>query len=93
MSRRHNQTLAGKTVLARSAKKARTKHPEKARARTALNMAVSRGTILKPSICSLCGREFKSIHIQAHHEDYSKPLDVIWLCRWCHKDYDSNKEG
>jgi hypothetical protein len=25
--------------------------------------------------CEICGKK-----AQAHHEDYSKPLDVIWLC-------------
>ena len=39
------------------------------------------GTIVRPSICSICG---KSATIHAHHEDYSKPLEIIWLCMNCH---------
>jgi ribosomal protein S27AE len=31
--------------------------------------------------CIRCGNE-KSL---AHHEDYDKPLDVMWLCQPCHK--------
>ena len=31
--------------------------------------------------CVRCG-ELKSL---AHHEDYNKPLDVMWLCQPCHK--------
>lgn len=31
--------------------------------------------------CIRCGDE-KSV---AHHEDYDKPLDVVWLCQPCHK--------
>jgi hypothetical protein len=31
--------------------------------------------------CVRCG-EAKSV---AHHEDYDKPLEVIWLCQPCHK--------
>lgn len=39
------------------------------------------GYIQKPDKCSECAKEGK---IHAHHEDYNKPLDVIWLCEACH---------
>ncbi len=32
-------------------------------------------------ICSDCGET----KVEAHHEDYSKPLDVEWLCKKHHK--------
>ena len=32
--------------------------------------------------CNGCGK----IEVEAHHDDYSKPLDVLWLCRQCHAD-------
>lgn len=38
--------------------------------------------------CKQCGNE----HSQMHHEDYSKPLEVIWLCRKCHLElHNANK--
>lgn len=37
---------------------------------------------LNPLPCVVCGKE-KS---QGHHEDYSKPLDVVWLCTRHHQD-------
>ena len=37
--------------------------------------------ITKPNTCSLCGLPGK---IDAHHPDYSKPKEYIWLCKKCH---------
>lgn len=53
----------------------RERHPEKYRARNLLNNAIRDGKITKTP-CEVCGSE-KS---QSHHEDYSKPLEVRWLC-------------
>lgn len=44
-------------------------------------LAVKEGKLLKPNFCENCGEKKD---LQGHHEDYSKPLDVIWLCFLCH---------
>lgn len=49
-------------------------------ARNAVNNALRDGAIVKLP-CEMCGSEWS----QAHHEDYSKPLDVKWLCFNCHR--------
>lgn len=52
---------------------------KKATARAYANVYLKRGKIKKEP-CRICG-DLKS---QMHHEDYSKPTEVIWLCRKCH---------
>lgn len=37
--------------------------------------------LLVPQPCARCGN-IKSV---AHHEDYSKPLKVVWLCHTHHR--------
>ena len=37
---------------------------------------------LTPQPCAVCGKD----KTQGHHEDYSKPLDVVWLCIRHHQD-------
>lgn len=51
----------------------------KARARSYAHVYRDRGVIARQP-CEHCGAE----NAEMHHEDYSKPLDVIWLCRRCH---------
>ena len=55
-------------------------YPEKQKARTKLAYEIRVGRITRKP-CVICG-EVKS---QGHHEDYKKPLDVIWLCEIHHK--------
>jgi hypothetical protein len=43
--------------------------------------AIIKGNMIRPGKCEKC-ENTKRIH--AHHEDYSKPLDVNWLCQECH---------
>ena len=42
--------------------------------------AIKNGELIRQP-CIRCGAE-KSL---AHHDDYDKPLDVMWLCQPCHK--------
>lgn len=54
---------------------------ERRQARYQLNLAVARGHIIRPAQCTRCGESQK---LHAHHDDYSKPLEVRWLCTECH---------
>jgi len=54
----------------------------KRNAHTQLKRAIDNGLILKQNKCEVCGKS--NCEIQAHHYNYSKPLDVIWLCTECH---------
>jgi hypothetical protein len=53
----------------------RKRNPEAYKSHIIVNNAIRSGKLIKLPCC-VCG----SISSQAHHEDYSKPLDVIWVC-------------
>ena len=51
-------------------------------ARNLVYKHIRRGKMFRGTKCEICNCEGK---IEAHHDDYSKPLNVRWLCRTCHK--------
>jgi hypothetical protein len=77
-------------ISRRSAKKYIKDYPERQRANKAVQYAIKTGKLTREP-CSECGVSGKSKKgraiVHAHHEDYSKPLDVIWLCLKCHDDH------
>jgi hypothetical protein len=78
--------------------KDRSKHPERAKLHLEVNKAwrnqdkrrakchnavakaIKSGELVR-SPCIKCG----DVNSLAHHEDYDKPLEVIWFCQPCHK--------
>jgi len=57
------------------------RYPEKIECHRKVRRALDLGILSKPSECCMCQKPKK---VEAHHDDYSKPLDVLWVCRQCH---------
>jgi hypothetical protein len=57
-------------------------HPEAYKAHITVYRALKSGKLVKPKTCADCLQERR---LSAHHEDYTKPLEVDWLCSSCHK--------
>jgi len=60
----------------------RAKHPNSSSAHGKVNYLINIGKI-KRGVCCICGNK----RSYAHHENYNKPLDIIWLCPSHHKKY------
>jgi len=85
LTMREYERKRGKTARRKAQVKARTKrhranNPEKYKARTAVGNALRDGRLFREP-CETCGAE----KVHAHHDDYSKPLEVRWFCEPCHK--------
>jgi len=42
---------------------------------------LKKGIIVKPDFCQECGSNSR---LYMHHNDYSKPYEVVWMCAKCH---------
>jgi len=78
--RQRDKTAAGKAAMIRHATKWQNKNRPKIRAQDKLKYHVRVGHI-KRQPCERCGNP----KTHGHHEDYDKPLEVVWLCARCHK--------
>jgi len=58
----------------------RAQDVRRAAAHNAVARAIKKG-MLNREPCKKCGAE----KTEAHHEDYDKPLEIVWLCCPCHK--------
>jgi ribosomal protein S27AE len=70
----------GRKKMERRRKYGTPQQKAKIAAHNAVKLAKERGDLI-PKPCEQCGDE----PTHAHHDDYSKPLDVRWLCPQCHR--------
>lgn len=78
-NRQWKQTPNGKESHRQAMIRSQKKHREKVQARWKVKEAIRTGRLVRLP-CQFCGDQ-KS---QAHHDDYDKPLDVVWVCHSCH---------
>lgn len=69
-----------KALSISNTKHAREKITGYMQAHSLVARALKKGDLIKMPCC-MCG----SIMSVAHHDDYSKPLDIMWLCQVHHK--------
>jgi len=55
--------------------------PHKVKAKAKVRQALKVGMLKKSNHCEVCDAQTK---LEGHHKDYSKPYEVIWVCKDCH---------
>lgn len=79
--RERHQRPERKAYSSRHAQEFAKNNPEKRAAEHKVMRAINRGDLIRQP-CEVCG---STQFIHAHHEDYAKPLDVMWLCAAHHR--------
>lgn len=59
----------------------RKRYPQRRHAHTRVAAALKYGELVRANACERCGEKTYTV---AHHEDYTSPLKVTWLCDTCH---------
>ena len=84
--RRYRTTPNGKAVTKASDRNKIEDKPLAYKAHNLARTAINNGT-LERMPCEVCGEE----NVAAHHDDYTKPLEVRWLCRLHHAEAHKSK--
>lgn len=80
-TRKYLQSEKGKAKHLETTRQYEKENPEKIKAQRKVRKAVLSGKLIRSQICQICNKQTKT---HGHHEDYNKPLDVIWMCSNCH---------
>jgi hypothetical protein len=78
--KQYKTTPEGREAHTRGNREWRQRNREKVAAHSVVARAIRSGRLVK-QVCEVCGDPDTS----GHHDDYSKPLDVRWLCDRHHK--------
>jgi hypothetical protein len=81
LAREYRKTPRGMRAMSSAKKRWIANNPHKRKAHLAVLNAIRSCSLLKLD-CELCGNS----RSEAHHDDYSKPLTVVWLCDKHHKE-------
>jgi hypothetical protein len=79
---RRNQTTRRRAQWPNQVKRQRARNPEKYKARQIVGNAI-RDSRLSKQPCAVCGSIDR---LEAHHNDYSAPLNIQWLCFKHHRE-------
>lgn len=87
-----NRNFKGWASLNKSAyvERFKARYPEKAEAHRLMHAAIARGDLVRPEVCQRCAKPSPET-LHGHHEDYSRPLDVMFVCRPCHRILDRER--
>lgn len=78
------KTEAGKQSKKKAMAAYHKRYPMTYAAHIIAGNAIRDGRLIPAACCSVCNLTEK---IEGHHDDYTKPLDVRWLCESCHKEW------
>ena len=77
-------TKQGKETRKKAGQAYNKRYPLKYASHVITGNAIRDGKLVRPDKCSTCDSTEK---IEGHHDDYTKPFDVCWLCEACHKEW------
>lgn len=83
---RKNECKSEKAIIARreAVQRYRLKKPYVQSAHRFVRLAIEKGLWTRAEHCSQCNL---SGAIEAHHDDYTRPDVVRWLCKACHEEW------